>query len=198
MIIVGLTGGIASGKSFIANYLKKLQIQIHESDNVVKLLYKHPTKTFLSFLKKNGFEKSLLTKKINKKYIREEILINKNKKTELEKFLHNEVRKSRNIFLKKNKKKKIVFLDIPLLFEKKLNKNCNYICSVIAPTEIRKRRALNRKNMTKEIFAKIVKIQTKDKTRIKRSDYLIDTTKSKSKTCLQVDNIIYDILRKKK
>ena len=79
-IVVGLTGGIASGKTYVSNYLKKINIPVHESDEVVKLLYKKPTIVFLKYLKKNGFEKAILKKTINKKYIGEEIFNNKVKR----------------------------------------------------------------------------------------------------------------------
>ena len=62
---------------------------------------------------------------------------------------------------------------------------------------MREKRALQRKGMRKTIFQKIVKNQIKDKERIKKSNYLINTSKTKTNTCLQVDNIIYDIINKK-
>ena len=120
------------------------------------------------------------------------------KRKKLEKYLHNEVRKNREEFLKKNKKKKIIFLDIPLLFENKLEKTCHFVCSTIAPLKIRRARALQRPGMENKIFNQIVKTQIKNNTRKKKSHYLIDTSKTKTKTCLQVDNIIYDVLNKRK
>ena len=108
------------------------------------------------------------------------------------------VKKERSNFIKKNKKKKIVFLDIPLLFEKKLSSVCNYTCSTIAPIKKREFRALQRRGMTKKIFKLIIKNQSTDKERKLKSDYIINTDLTKSKTCLQVDNIIYDILKKNK
>lgn len=197
-IIVGLTGGIASGKSFVVNYLKKIKIPTHESDTVVQKLYLSSSNNFLSFLKKNGFKKAVFKKKINKIIIREEIFNNTVKKKTLEKYIHNEVRINRESFLKKNKNKKIVFLDIPLLFEKKLHSICNYTCAVVAPLKTRERRALQRQGMTKNIFKQIVNNQIKDKTRRKKSNYIINTSKTRSKTYLQVNNIIYDILKKQK
>ena len=194
-IIVGLTGGIASGKSFVSSYLKKIKIPIHESDEVVKFLYKKPSNNFLNYLKKNGFEKSIFNKKINKKYIRDEIFKKIYKRKSLEKYLHKKVSNSRNIFLQKNKNKKIVFLDIPLLFENKLEKKCNLVCSTICSLKIRKQRALERRDMNSKLFHQIIKIQITDMKRKKKSNYLIKTSKSKIKTCLQVDNIIYDILK---
>jgi len=51
MIIVGLTGGIASGKTTIINYIKKKNIPTHDSDALVGSLYKKPTESFLKYLK---------------------------------------------------------------------------------------------------------------------------------------------------
>ena len=198
MIVVGLTGGIASGKTFVVNYLKKIKIPTHESDMVVSALYKKPTTSFVNYLKKEGFEKAIFKKKISKKIIREEIFEKIKKRKKLEKYLHNEVRKNRKEFFKKNKNKKIIFLDIPLLFENKLERVCNYVCSTIAPLKTRKARALQRPGMKRNIFNQIVNTQIKDNNRKKKSHYLIDTSKTKAKTCLQIDNIIYDILIKHK
>lgn len=194
MIIVGLTGGIASGKTFVVNYLKKIKIPTHESDEVVRDFYKKKTTIFILFLKKEGFEKALTKNKIDKKKIRDIIFSNPLKKKKLEKFLHNEVKKKRDIFLNKNKKKQIVFLDIPLLFENKLSKNCNFICSTHSPVNVREKRALKRPGMNKKTFKLIIKSQIKESLRKKKSDYLINTSGSKKKTCLQVDNIIFNIL----
>ena len=58
--------------------------------------------------------------------------------------------------------------------------------------------ALQRKGMTKKIFKQILKNQTKDKTRRAKSNYIINTSDSKKKTYLQINNIIYDILKKNK
>ena len=194
MNVVGLTGGIASGKSFVSNYLKTKKIPVHESDQVIKSIYKNPSSAFLLFLKKLGFKNAIKKKSINTREIRKEIFNDKNKKKIIEKYLHTEVRKNRDTFLKKHKNKKIVFLDIPLLFENNLDKTCNLVCTVIAPLRIRKARAMNRVGMNKKILEKIIRSQTHDIDRKKRSDFIIDTSKSRIKTCLQVDKIIYDIL----
>ena len=196
MIVVGITGGIASGKSFVTSYLKKLKIPFHDSDVVVRSVYKEPTNKFLIYLIKNGFKEVVHNKKINKTKIREEIFLNKKKKEVLESFLHNEVKKQRQSFVKKKKKEKIIFLDIPLLFEKKLQSECDYICSVIAPLKIREQRALKREGINKKTFNLIIKNQVRDSFRIKHSHYIIKTSLDKKHTCLQIDKIIYDILNK--
>ena len=182
MKIVGLTGGIASGKTTIINFLKKKKFIVHESDKVVKKLYSSPNKKFLSYLKKNNFSTAINKKKINKKIVREEIFNNTQKRKKIESFIHNEVKKSRTSFLKTNKARKaqIVILDIPLLFEAKLTKMCDYIILLHAPKKLRINRALKRRGMNKKILFKILKHQLNDTYKKDRSNFIIDTSKTKN------------------
>ena len=181
MIVIGLTGGIASGKTTITNFLKKKKFAIHDSDFVVKKIYSKPEPKFLSYLKKTNLKNSIKGNKIDKKTIREEIFTNTEKRKLLEKYLHAKVKKSRDIFLKKNRQKKtqIVFLDIPLLFENKLEKICNYTILFYAPLKIRKQRAIRRRGMQKKILLKIIKCQLSDKIKKKKADFIINTSASK-------------------
>ena len=181
MIVIGLTGGIASGKTTITNFLKKKKFAVHDSDSVVKKIYSKPEPKFLSYLKKTNLKKSIKDNKIDKKTIREEIFTNIEKRKLLEKFLHAKVKKSRDIFLKKNRQKKtqIVFLDIPLLFENKLENICNYTILFYAPLKIRKQRAIRRRGMQKRILVKIIKNQLSDKIKKKKADFVINTSASK-------------------
>ena len=181
MIVIGLTGGIASGKTTITNFLKKKKFAVHDSDSVVKKIYSNPEPKFLSYLKKTKLKNSTKGNKIDKKTIREEIFTNTEKRKLLEKYLHAKVKKSRDIFLKKNRQKKtqIVFLDIPLLFENKLEKICNYTILFYAPLKIRKQRAIRRKGMQKKILVKIIKSQLSDKIKKKKADFIINTSASK-------------------
>ena len=181
MIVIGLTGGIASGKTTITNFLKKKKFAVHDSDFVVKKIYSKPEPKFLSYLKKTNLKNSIKGNKIDKKTIREEIFTNTEKRKLLEKYLHAKVKKSRDIFLKKNRQKKtqIVFLDIPLLFENKLEKICNYTILFYAPLKIRKQRAIRRKGMQKRILVKIIQSQLSDKIKKKKADFIINTSASK-------------------
>jgi len=183
MIVIGLTGGIASGKTTITNFLKKKKFAVHDSDSVVKNIYSNPGPKFLSYLKKTNLKNSIKGNKIDKKTIREEIFKNTGKKKLLEKYLHAKVKKSRDIFLKKNRQKKtqIVFLDIPLLFENKLEKICNYTILFYAPLKTRKQRAIRRKGMQKRILVKIIKSQLSDKIKKKKADFIINTSASKNR-----------------
>ena len=85
MIVVGLTGGIASGKSFVLKYLIKHKIPTHDSDSSVDDFYKKPSYKFLKYLIKEGFEEAIKNKKIEKKIIRDLIFNNKSKKKQIRK-----------------------------------------------------------------------------------------------------------------
>ena len=148
---------------------------------IVKKIYSKPGPKFLSYLKKTNLKNFIKGNKIDKKKIREEIFTNTEKRKLLEKYLHVRVKKSRDIFLKKNRQKKtqIVFLDIPLLFENKLEKICNYTILFYAPLKIRKQRAIRRKGMQKRILVKIIKSQLSDKIKKKKADFIINTSASK-------------------
>ena len=183
MIVVGLTGGIASGKTTITNFLKKKKFVVHDSDSVVKNIYSEPRPKFLSYLKKINLKNSIKDNKVDKKTIREEIFTNTEKRKLLERYLHAKVKKSRDVFLKKNRQKKtqIVFLDIPLLFENKLEKICNYTILFYAPLKIRKQRAIRRRGMQKKILVKIINSQLSDKIKKKKADFIINTSASKDR-----------------
>ena len=198
MIVVGLTGGIASGKTTISNLLKKKRFAVHDSDLVVKNIYSKPTTKFINYLKKINLKNCLKGRKIDKKTIREEIFNNIKKRKLLEKYLHAETKKSRNDFFKKNKERKtqIVFLDIPLLFENKLEKICNYTILFYAPLKIRKQRAIIRKGMQKKILEKIIRSQLSDQAKKKKADFIINTSVNKNVCFNRTSKIIEQIIDK--
>ena len=195
-IFVGLTGGIATGKSTIVEFLKKNGYKVHDSDLAVNKMYSQPTKQLLSTLKKIGLSRSIKNKQINKKVIRDEIFSNKTKKKKLEQFIHKEVRISRNLFIKKhkNKRNKIIFFDIPLLFEAKLTQICHYIILLYAPKKTKIERALKRKTINKKVITKILKNQIDDKVKKKKSDYIINTSKPKNHSFKMILRAINNIL----
>ena len=196
-IFVGITGGIATGKSTIVKFLQKKSYKVHDSDLVVNKIYSQPNKKLFTTLKNIGLSNSIKNKRIDKRVIRDEIFSNKLKKKKLEKFIHKEVTISRNHFIKKhkNKKNKIIFFDIPLLFEAKLNHICDYIILLYVPKKIKIQRALKRKKINEEDIIRILKSQIDDKVKKKKSDYVINTSKQKKHSFKMILEIISNILK---
>ena len=195
--LVGITGGIGSGKTTFSNHLKKLGYVVHESDAVVSEIYNNPKKQFLSFIKEKISQDATNHNKINKAEIANRIYSNNKIKKLLERRIHKEVQVSREAFIKKytKKKKKIIFADIPLLFENKLEKNFDSVICIISSKKNRTKRVLKNKKFTKENLNKIFKAQTTDKERKKRSQIIINNNKTKKDFIFNVEKMLTRLIK---
>ncbi len=195
-IVIAVTGGIGSGKSTLTKEVAKRGIKILDSDQQVSLIYKNPKRSFINHLKKIGLGRAIKKNKINKAMIRDEIFYNKKTKLELERYIFKEVRKNRSNFIKleKKRKSKVVFLDIPLLFENNLSKKFDIVISIISKKEERFKRLKKSRKITKELFNKIIKSQTSDLARKKDSDIVIYNNKSMKDYLKKINTILDRIL----
>ena len=172
---IAITGGIGSGKSTFCSKLKEKGFKIHSSDEQVAKIYKNPEKKFVTYLRTIGLSKSISKKNIDKKIISKIIFENKQIRKKLELYIFKIVRKKRSNFIKqeKQKKTKLIFIDIPLLFENNLEKQFNKVISIIASKRVRLKRLKKTRKMTENQFKNITRSQTSDLTRKKKSDYVI-------------------------
>ncbi len=172
---IAITGGIGSGKSTFCSKLKEKGFKIHSSDEQVAKIYKNPEKKFVTYLRTIGLSKSISKKNIDKKIISKIIFENKQIRKKLELYIFKIVRKKRSDFIKKEKQKKtkLIFIDIPLLFENNLEKQFNKVISVIASKRVRLKRLKKTRKMTEKQFKNITRSQTSDIIRKKKSDYVI-------------------------
>ena len=172
---IAITGGIGSGKSTFCSKLKEKGFKIHSSDEQVAKIYKNPEKKFVTYLRTIGLSKSISKKNIDKKIISKIIFENKQIRKKLELYIFRIVRKKRSDFIKKEKQKKtkLIFIDIPLLFENNLEKQFNKVISIIASKRVRLKRLQKTRKMTENQFKNITRSQTSDVIRKKRSDYVI-------------------------
>ena len=195
--LVAITGGIGSGKTTFSNHLRKLGYLVHESDAVVSEIYIKPKKQFLSFIKKKISQDAVNHNKISKAEIANVIFSNKTLKTLLERRIHKEVQSSREAFIKKHtkRKKKIIFADIPLLFENKLEKSFDSVICIISSKKNRTKRVLKNKKFTKENLNKIFKAQTTDKERKKRSQIIINNNKTKKDFIFSAEKALTKLIK---
>ena len=195
--LVGITGGIGSGKTTLSNHLKKLGYLVHESDVVVSEIYNNPKKKFLNFIKEKISQDATDHYKINKAEIANVIFSDNKIKKLLERRIHKEVQSSRDAFIKKNKKnkKKLIFADIPLLLENKLEKNFDLVVCIISKKKIRIKRVLKNKKFTKKILNKIFDAQTSDKERRKRSQIIIYNNSTKKDFIFNIKKALIGILK---
>ena len=172
---IAITGGIGSGKSTFCSKLKEKGFKIHSSDEQVAKIYKNPEKKFVTYLRTIGLSKSISKKNIDKKIISKIIFENKQIRRKLELYIFKIVRKKRSDFIKKEKRKKtkLIFIDIPLLFENNLEKQFNKVISIIASKRVRLKRLKKTRKMNENQFNNITRSQTSDVIRKKKSDYVI-------------------------
>jgi len=196
-LVVGITGGIGSGKSTLTKHLLKKGYFVHDSDKEVAELYNKPRAEFVRYLKKIGLESSIKKNKINKKTITEIIFSQKKIKNKLEKYIHKDIKKKRENFIKKHKKikTKIIFLDVPLLLEKGLEKKFNKTICIISPMETRYKRIKKNKKFSKTLFNQILKKQTNNKMRRKKSDFIILNNSSKNRYIKNINKTIKELAR---
>ena len=168
MIRIGILGDIGSGKSFVA---KLFGYPVFNADNEVGELYKKNRKIFIKLNK--SLPKHITQFPIKKEEVTKTILANKNNLRKIVKIIHPEIRKKMNIFLKKNKKSKVIVLDIPLLLENKINKKKDILIFIQSNKSKILKRLKKRQNFNLKIMNRFRKIQLPLDYKRKKSNFII-------------------------
>ena len=168
MIKIGILGDIGSGKTFVAN---QFGYPVFNADIEVSKIYKN-NKNCFKILKKN-FPNHILSFPINKKEISKLILSNKKNLKKINKIVHPIVRARMNKFINKNKKKKIVVLDIPLLLENKIKRKDFTLVFVDAKKKDIVKNLKKRKNYNVKIIKLLKKFQLSLNYKKKISNFII-------------------------
>tara|TARA_Y100000741_G_scaffold335055_1_gene292670 strand:- start:396 stop:965 length:570 start_codon:yes stop_codon:yes gene_type:complete len=189
MIRIGILGDIGSGKSYIA---KSFGYPVFNADLEVSKLYKKNKKVFK---KLNKILPKYISKfPIDKNEISNAILSNKSNLKKIIKIIHKEIRKKMNIFLKQNKHKKIVILDIPLLLENKINKKEDILIFIDAKKRDIEKRLIKRGNFNQKLLKKFKKIQFSSIYKKNRSHFIIKNDFKKQSVKNEIKNILVKIL----
>ena len=165
---IGILGDIGSGKSFIAN---QFGCPVFNADKEVSKIYKKNKFCFKKLKKK--LPKYIKSYPLNKTELSNAILANNKNLRKIVKVVHPVVRKKLNIFLKKNIKKKMVVLDIPLLIENKLNKKNDILVFIDSKKKEINPRLKKKINYNKKLIENFRKIQKPLSFKKKLSTYVI-------------------------
>jgi len=168
MIRIAIVGDIGSGKSFISNLFNE---PVFNADLEVADIYRKDKNCFAKIKKTipNYFSKFPL----KKTELIKSIMANKNNLKKISKIVHPIVRKRFNFFLKKNKNKKIVILDIPLYFENKLNKKKDIVVYIEAKKKQILHQLKKRNNFNLTLVNQFRALQYPLKYKKKKSDFII-------------------------
>ena len=187
MIRIGILGDIGSGKSYVA---KNFGYPVFNADIEVGKLYKKDKKIFKKL--KKILPNYIYSFPVDKNEISKAILANKSNLKKIIEIIHLEVRKKMNIFLKKNKNKKIVILDIPLLLENNINKKNDILIFIQSKKKEVFKRLKKRKNFNYAILKKFKNVQLPLDYKKKKSQFIIKNNFTK----LIIKKNINDILNK--
>lgn len=191
MKIIGLTGSIGMGKSATSKMFEAENIPVFDSDQAVHQLL-GPSGLAVEIVEE-AFPGVRARDYIDRKKLGSMVFNDQEALEKLEAILHPMVTKMRAAFLVDQKKSDIVLFDIPLLFEKGYENNCDYIVVVSADFEAQKKRVLERPGMSEKRFLEIVEKQMPDAEKRKKADFIIQTDQGFDYAKDQVRNILKKI-----
>ena len=186
---IGILGDIGSGKSYVA---KKFGYPVFNADNEVARIYKKNKKCYNKLKKK--LPNYITSFPIKKKELTDAIISNQKNLKKITQIIHPEVRNRMNNFIKKNKDKKLIILDIPLLIENKLNKKKYILIFVDAKKKEINKRLKKRDNFNPKIVEKLKKLQLPLELKKKRSNFIIKNNFKNNYVKKNVKKILRKIL----
>ena len=172
MLVVGITGGIGSGKTTVCKIFDLLGVPVFYADVEAKKLY-DDKKVRLKVEKLFGKKVFGKGKKIDKKKVAEIVFSDKKLLAKLNAIIHPEVAQKFNEWKKKQKTAKYVIKEAAIMIESGSYTSLDFLVSVISSKELRIKRVMSRNNMSLVDINKRIKEQISDKERAKYSDAII-------------------------
>tara|TARA_Y100000590_G_scaffold445538_1_gene577862 strand:- start:1322 stop:1900 length:579 start_codon:yes stop_codon:yes gene_type:complete len=189
MIRIAILGDIGSGKSHVA---KLFGWPVFNADLEVAKLYKKNRKCYKKLKKK--LPNYITTFPVKKKELLKAIIDKKQNLKKIVKVIHPEVRFNMYNFIKKNRNKKIVILDIPLLLENKINKKKDILVYVQAKKKDIRKRLLKRDNINLKIVKKLKKLQLPVELKKKKAHFIIKNNFRNNSVKKNVKRVLKEIL----
>ena len=187
MIRIAILGDIGSGKSYIS---KLFNYSVFNADVEVGKLYRRNRKCYKKL--KKVLPSYINSFPVKKNQLFKAIKTNHNNLKKINKIIHPEVRKKMNFFFEKNKNKKFVVLDIPLLLENKINNKKDFLVFIDSKKGDVEKRLKKRKNFNRKLIKKFKNIQLPLDYKKKKSQYVIKNKFNEK----SVNNSIQYILNK--
>lgn len=193
--IIGITGGIATGKSTVSNWLKQKKYPVICADQIAHEVVKPERKAYKEIVKTFGTEVLKKNKTLNRSKLAKIVFSNPKLKRRLESVVHPQVHKTMLNLIKKHQKrgKRFIFLDIPLLFEKKREKLCDQVICVSAPKSAQIERLIKNKGMTRRHALDRICSQMPLREKEKKSDMVIKNNGTKRDLKRLVARILKDL-----
>lgn len=193
--IIGLTGGIGSGKTTIAKHIQSMGIPVYISDDEAKKILELPET--LEAIKQIFGDSVFDNKRLSKEKLAKMVFSNPENLEQLNKIIHPAVKRDFGDWLKRQGQVPIVVKEAAILFESGSNKDCDATVTVVAPLESRIQRVIERDKTDLDSVMNRIKNQWTDEMRIAKSDYVVENVDIK-KAILQVDEILKKLMNQQR
>lgn len=185
--IIGLTGGIGSGKSTVASFFSELGVPVYIADNQAKEIMDKPE--VIQEIQ-SVFEDNILNedRKLNRKKIASIVFNNPKQLDKLNAIVHPKVKEDFKQWLQINKDHKFIIKEVAIIFETQSEKEYDKIILVTAPKKVRISRVMKRDGLSEEKVLERIQNQLPDIDKIPKSDFVINNTNF-NKTLKEVKKI---------
>lgn len=190
--IIGLTGGIGSGKTTVAHFIEEFGFPVYYSDDRAKTIVNDSEDLKIKIKELLGEEAYDSNGFYNRKYVAEKVFNNKDLLHELNEIIHPAVKIDFEEWLEKQTKY-LVFKETALLFELKLNRQCYKSLLVTAEDNIRTKRVMDRDGKTYREVESVMEKQMPEKDKIKLADCIIYNNTNLEDLKEQTERIIFSI-----
>jgi dephospho-CoA kinase len=189
--LIGLTGGIASGKSTVASLLSHYGLPIINADLLVKSIYARP-ETF-SFIQ-NEFPDVIHEGVIKFPLLREKVFLNEKIKNQIENYIYQRLPQAFLHAYQDLQTPSLVVYDVPLLFEKKMEHLFDLKVLVYAPRTVQMQRLQNRDKISPEMANNILNQQMDIEEKRLKADFIIDNSKTETDLVKEVETFLNQVL----
>lgn len=190
--IIGLTGGIGSGKTTVAKLLESKGYSVYYSDIRAKEIVNNNAFLKTRIIQLLGDKAYDQDGKYNRKWVAQKIFNNEKLLLELNKIIHPAVRDDFEFWVKEQKVD-FVFKETALLFELNLDKNCFKTILVTADESLRIKRVMERDGKTCQEIKNIIQKQMSEQEKIKRADFIIENNTDLENLGKEVERMLLEL-----
>ena len=191
--IIGLTGGIGSGKTTVAKFIEELGFPMYYSDERAKDIVNDDDllkERIIQLLGENAYDENGI---YNRKYVAELVFNNNDLLQELNGMIHPAVKYDFEKWIQ-HQQGKLLFKETALLFELRLNQHCYKSILITADDNLRLKRVMQRDGKTYREVEKIMDKQMPEKEKVRKADFVIFNNDGMQELMLQTETIIQKLL----
>jgi dephospho-CoA kinase len=191
--VLGITGSIGSGKSFVMRLLRLFHVPTCDADEIVHELLLSPS-VVLKIA--SHFPECIRENQVDRKRLGSCVFQDTKRRKVLNRIIHPLVYDRLTDFIKRNSKEPLIALEIPLLFEVGWTDLCATILVACAPYDVRRERSLYLRHFSPELFQQIDAAQLSQDEKVRRADIILNTYQPKDQVARDLKTIVCDLVLK--